>query len=296
MNSLVVLDALLQERHITRTSERLGVSQAAISAALQKLRSSYNDELLVRSGNKMILTELAQELLPRVGGLVQEAKELLVHTSDFEPLTTKRNFCIAGANYIIDWLAPQLTKRFATIAPHASLTFRDATMQDDVQDVSSGKIDLLVVFSRNEPENLKCKTYETDEFVVVMAQDNPLAKNELTKEDYINSPHVWTAYKKKSGDTFLEQDNKRAGVNITPSVVVVNVRSALDIVSNSGSLLLLEKKLVERYAKDFNICTKPVPFAIDSRTTKGYWAGFLTNYAWHRWLREEVQKIYLAEM
>ena len=50
MNLLVVLDALLTERNITRAGERLFLSQSATSGALARLREYFDDQLLVELG------------------------------------------------------------------------------------------------------------------------------------------------------------------------------------------------------------------------------------------------------
>ena len=54
-NLLVVLDAVLTERSITRAAERIHLSQPASSGALARLREFFKDELLVQVGHKMVL-------------------------------------------------------------------------------------------------------------------------------------------------------------------------------------------------------------------------------------------------
>src|SRR3546814_18532758 len=62
LNLLVVLDALLREKSVTKTAERLNVTQPAISAALQRLREYLEDPLLERNGRKVELTQRAKDL------------------------------------------------------------------------------------------------------------------------------------------------------------------------------------------------------------------------------------------
>ncbi|KQP44665.1 LysR family transcriptional regulator [Pseudorhodoferax sp. Leaf274] len=47
LNLLVVLDALLEEKNVTRAAERLHIGQSAASGSLAQLRSYFGDELLV---------------------------------------------------------------------------------------------------------------------------------------------------------------------------------------------------------------------------------------------------------
>jgi len=62
LNLLRSLDALLAERNVTRASERLFVTQQAMSGALRRLREHFENELLVRVGRQMELTPLARSL------------------------------------------------------------------------------------------------------------------------------------------------------------------------------------------------------------------------------------------
>ena len=64
LNLLVVLDALLAERNVSRAGRRVGLSQSAMSAALARLRILFRDPLLVRSGRNLALTQGAEELEP----------------------------------------------------------------------------------------------------------------------------------------------------------------------------------------------------------------------------------------
>ena len=50
LNLLHALYALLEERHVTRAAERCFLSQSAMSRALERLRETFGDVLLVRSG------------------------------------------------------------------------------------------------------------------------------------------------------------------------------------------------------------------------------------------------------
>jgi DNA-binding transcriptional LysR family regulator len=58
LNLLVVFSALMETRSVTRTAERLGLTQPAASASLRRLRAFFGDELLVQVGKRMHPTPL----------------------------------------------------------------------------------------------------------------------------------------------------------------------------------------------------------------------------------------------
>ena len=61
LNLLRVFEALMQERSATRAGERLGLTQSAVSHALNRLRYILKDDLFVR-GPEGIILELAEEI------------------------------------------------------------------------------------------------------------------------------------------------------------------------------------------------------------------------------------------
>ena len=54
MNLLLALHALLEERHVTRAAARVGISQSAMSHALNRLRTLLDDPLFVRTPRGML--------------------------------------------------------------------------------------------------------------------------------------------------------------------------------------------------------------------------------------------------
>lgn len=62
LNLLVVFDAVMQERSVTRAGERLGLSQPAMSHALSRLRHMLKDDLFIRSPKGMLPTPRAEQL------------------------------------------------------------------------------------------------------------------------------------------------------------------------------------------------------------------------------------------
>src|SRR5882762_2374485 len=62
LNLLVVFDAVMQERNVTRADRRLGLSQPAMSHALTWLRYMLKDDLFIRSPKGMLPTQQAEQL------------------------------------------------------------------------------------------------------------------------------------------------------------------------------------------------------------------------------------------
>ena len=147
LNLLRVFDALSEERSVTRAGERLGLTQSAVSHALNRLRYALEDELFLRGPDGMKPTPRAAEIWPEV----RRGMLLLQHAvapSEFDPSTAERVFSIAASTYTGEVLLPHLIKRVRAEAPHVQIHVRnlDLGMPEALE---AGRLDLAVgVFGR----------------------------------------------------------------------------------------------------------------------------------------------------
>ena len=77
LNLLVILDALLEEAHVSRAADRLALSQPAVSAALQRCRNLFRDELLERGRGTMRPTPRAEALRAPLKSVLAEVLRLV---------------------------------------------------------------------------------------------------------------------------------------------------------------------------------------------------------------------------
>src|SRR4029450_3658201 len=77
LNLLVALDALISEAHVGRAAPRIGRSQPTTSHALKRLRTLFDDPLLVQVGARMELTPRAAGLRDAVADALRRVQTLL---------------------------------------------------------------------------------------------------------------------------------------------------------------------------------------------------------------------------
>jgi DNA-binding transcriptional LysR family regulator len=119
-----VLQTLITERSVSRAAMRLHSTQPAVSAQLKRLRALTGDPLLVRSGNGMVPTETALQLLAPAARMLQDADRLFgAHASQrgFEPLTSTAVFRIAASDYLDPLFLPELVAQVKKLAPQVRL-------------------------------------------------------------------------------------------------------------------------------------------------------------------------------
>lgn len=188
LNLLVALAALLDERHVSRAAERIGLSQPATSRALQRLRRTLDDELLVRTRDGYQLTPRAERIRRELAGILPRL-EVVFGTEGFEPATATDTFRLMGTDFAASVIGPGLMRRVSTAAPGVSVVFRQ--WHDGVfEDVSHGLVDLAFAAVSVDP-TLRSELLFEERFVCLMADSHPLAGREsLSLDEFLGVAHV----------------------------------------------------------------------------------------------------------
>jgi DNA-binding transcriptional LysR family regulator len=188
LNLLRVFEALMQERSATRAGERLGLTQSAISHALNRLRYVLKDDLFLRGPDGMQPTPRAAEIAPRLRqGLLQ--LQLALAPTDFIAAETDRRFTITCTEYAGAVLIPGLIARLRAEAPNASLTMLPSNM-GVAEVLRSGRADLAIGSFRRVPEWGISEPLMRENQIWVLRADHPAAGQELTLERLSKLPHL----------------------------------------------------------------------------------------------------------
>ena len=145
LNLLRVFDAMAMELNTTRTGERVGLSQPAVSSALGRLRQILGDELFVREGNRMVPTERALALREPIRLALRQMEDALAAVARFDPAQATQTFRISGSDYFSILLMPRLTAAVMPEAPGVTLQMVDHPSSDAIRLLGEGAIDLAIV-------------------------------------------------------------------------------------------------------------------------------------------------------
>ncbi|HDM8213374.1 TPA: LysR family transcriptional regulator [Vibrio harveyi] len=121
LNLLKTFMVLMQERNMRKASQRLFVSQPAISQALQKLRNHFDDELFVKVKTGLEPTpfaeSLANDITPHLDGLAAAVNR----SHQFDPAEVDNKIRIALAPITMTCLPGFLFEQMRALAPNAQL-------------------------------------------------------------------------------------------------------------------------------------------------------------------------------
>jgi DNA-binding transcriptional LysR family regulator len=257
LNLLRVFDVLLEERSVTRAGARLGLSQSAVSHALNRLRYVLNDEVFVRGPHGMAPTPRAVELGPQVHSALSQLQAAFAPPA-FDPATTERRFAVVAGAYACAVLVPSLVARMADEAPKAELVVAEAAV-DVLEQLDARRADFVIGVVAAAPPRLTHETLLTESLVWVVRAQNPQAQGQIGMEELMSLPHVVI-----SGQTPSPGDPNRSGLSLHASwedygafdaalavsnltrrvgVVLPDSYSALAVVSRSDMVALVPRRL-----------------------------------------------------
>lgn len=283
LSHLLALDALLQEASVSRAARRLGLSTAAMSHALARLRDRLGDPLLVRAGQGMVLTERAVHLKPKVHSVVTQADQLFTTGETFSPETLDREYVISVTDYVSIVLGPVFDAMARQQAPRLRLRLIPTTVED-AEELRQGHSDLAIgVYGQLPPELMQRKLL-TDRLVCVLRKGHPLADKRMTLKRYVDLAHVQVAPRGQPGgsvdDLLRDRGLERRVVRAVPSFQV-----AARLVADSDYVLTVSRRVASTLAESLDITLVEPPFKFDPYAVNLVWHPRVDADAAHRWLR-----------
>lgn len=288
LNLLVVFAALMDTRSVTRTAERLGLTQPAASAALRRLRTYFGDEMLVQVGKRMHTTPFAEALFPQIQRSLHSVEQAIATPAGFDPATATRRFRINASDYVMVAVLVGLARRIAAAAPQIQLEFH-LPSERNAHDLESGKIDLLIT-----PEQFLAPwqpsefLYEEEQVVVGWA-GNPVFAKGLTDDDFFAASHVSVAIGPSRVATFADVQLTRMGRQRRIEIEVASFAGVPWFLQGTSRLAVLHKRLVRAMLPQFDLAFAPMPFPFPRLRELAQFHQARRDDAGLVWLREQLR-------
>ncbi|WP_191229103.1 LysR family transcriptional regulator [Aurantiacibacter xanthus] len=290
LNHLLTLDAVLEHRNLTRAAEQLDVTQGAISQSLSRLRSFFNDELLVRVGNAMEPTALASSLQGPVAEVLGSIESSILAKANFDPLTAQGtlNICMTDLGEFI--FLSELQSRLAQAAPNMSIATRALPDTDLAGYMAKGKIDLAFAGPIDEVADLKVQKILEHELVALVSRECPLP-DRITAEEYVSLPHVVfdSPYIKR---VRIEQTMARMGLTRQIALRTPNALSQPFLLERNPNLIVtVPRILAERMARVLPLRVLQLDFEVPRLDVFQYWHPRFDRHGPSQWLRKLVVEL-----
>ena len=287
LNLLVVFDAVMREKNVTRASKRIGMTQPAVSNALKRLRHLAKDDLFVRTSEGVVPTARAISLGPPIRQAISLVENAFDPTS-FEPKKSSDTFNIAISNYTASIIFPKLAEILEQKAPNINIRSKQLGDVDLLKELEAANIDFIIAGQQliEGKKFMSASLYEED-FGCVVGKNHPLSnKNKLTIKEFAGAKHLMvTTTGKALGfiDYLLDLKGLKRRVAMTVNQFLV----APSIIRKSNMILTCSKRVAERFKLE-KVKILPIPLITETLKLKIIWHKRADSNPGNKWIREQI--------
>jgi DNA-binding transcriptional LysR family regulator len=282
LNLLVPLQALLEERSVTRAAIRVHLSQPAMSRALERLREAFSDDLLIRSGKKYALTPRAAALLEELTLLLPKV-ESLWQKKPFSPVSATGCLKLAMTDQMTALLLPDLITIMSREAPNVDLQivqWRGTSFQD----LLAGQLD-LVVSPLTAPFPLLVERLLPERFVCLVSRNHPLRKKSFKLAEYLAEKHIILEVE-PGQQTLVDRPLSELGKRRKAALLLPFYVLSLDAVENTSLVLTIPERLAIRRMDRRKTRLVQAPEEIPPYYQTMSWSDRLNADPLHSWFRD----------
>jgi len=293
LNLLVVFDAIYRLRNLTAAGRTLGLSQPAMSHALDRLRTTFKDPLFVRLPRGLQPTPLANNLAPALADGLAAIRAGLERRT-FDPATSTRIFRIGMGELSEEIQLPRLLHELSASAPHIRLRTLQVPGPHLSDALGDGEVDMA---TGDYELGAGCRSivlYER-EYACALRADHPVIGDQLTLKQFKAAGHILVAPQ----TTYHHAQNiERAltsrKVNARIAVQISHFHGVMALITSSDLIATIPKRLAQSMRKFANIKVLPPPIPLSKYKVTLYWHERFHRDPGNEWLRAIFIKLFKA--
>jgi DNA-binding transcriptional LysR family regulator len=291
LNLLLVLDALYEEGTLTRTAQRLRLSQPTISAALAKLRRVLGDELFVRVGGVMQPTARAEALQPVVSSVLKTIRIDLLALAGFEPASAAGAFTFSLSDVGELEFLPRLLKRISAEAPNLEIRSVVAKPKDLETAMDSGEVDLAAGYFPDLVSSVfKQQLLFRHRSACIVRRNHPTIGADMSLDDYLAAEHIAVAQEGRVRDV-VDLGLAALGLQRCVGLQTAHFLSVPFIVAASDLIGTIPRPLALYFSVACDLLVIEPPFPVPLIEVKQVWHRRFDGQPRLRWFRHLVAEM-----
>lgn len=282
-NLIAVFDNLWRTHSVGETAVQLGTTQSAVSRALARLRVHFDDQLFVKTNNRMLPTTKADHLAPTVAQIMSLIRDSLLSEIGFDPHRVSKVINVSVADIGEMVLMPELYKALREEAPNCELRTVPLDLDRLRHSLESGAVDLVVHSWPPRSKEIMQQLLFTETFAIVAHPQSPL-KSPISAKQYASMDHATFLASDSTQflDNFLAKHEIHRRVRIrTPHLVAV-----LELVSRfQGLVATVPASLAAVYQTRGLVKVLTSDFPLPTLKVHQYWHRRFDKEPFSMWLR-----------
>jgi DNA-binding transcriptional LysR family regulator len=258
---MLALDALLEEQNVTRAAARLSVSQPALSAQLARLRSLFDDPLLVPalSGRGMIPTPRALVLKGVLRDVLTRFEDVMDGPQEFDPVQSRRSFNIIANDNVAMVIGAALVARLRELgASNIRVAFLPPTLAPLAERLERGEADLAFGANLGSADGLIRRVVYEDRFMTAQRKGHPRGCKPLDIRAYCGLDHLMVSPGGGGFETSVDQALKAIGSQRRVVVSLHGFSQAPAFLAQTDLLCTAPSRFLRLYRDRLDIFETPI--------------------------------------
>lgn len=252
---LLVFRELLRTGRASQAATRLGLSQPAISHALNRLRDLFEDPLFVRRPHGFEPTRRALELGPQVERILELTGQALSRQRGFDPTRSTRHFRFGAPEFVIALIGAGLVERLAAAAPRVTFAVGHASEDEVYQGLRTGEGEFALGRFGAARAGYSVEPLYEDEYCVTVRRGHPKVQGRISQDDWLNLGHI---YAWSPSETVPDEAARRGDPRMLAAVP--QWLTALMLVAATDGIATCPRRLAERHAARLGLQVLDTPF------------------------------------
>ncbi|MGQ7246334.1 LysR family transcriptional regulator [Halomonas sp. V046] len=288
LNLLVALDHMLTLKSVSRAAERMNLTQSAMSNALTRLRSYFDDPLLVQVGRRMELTPRAQAMKHSVRDILVRIEATVDTDLVFDPSQSTRDFRIILSDFTMTALMPRVLE--LADAESSSLNFQLLPqVESPHQAIEKGDADVLIAPAPlTSPEHPSAHLFSESYVCITCSRSRHHGKS-MTLERYTAARHV-QMIPTTGAATFEQQWLEGLGIFRDIALKSYTFASLPHLVVNSDRIATVHRHLAQQYQSILPIEIHSLPFDVPVLEERIQWHAYRDQDPGIRWLTDLMRR------
>ena len=257
-----------------------------MSRVLDRLRSAFDDKLLIRSGRRYERTPRGEVLLAELRDILNRV-DSAVSGNEFAPQHCDTRFRLATTDYASVVFLPRLLHDLETLAPRASLSV-SAWDERCYDDLGTGRLDAAIMSADNPPGSLVCEPLFEEDYVCMVAAGHPIRGTRISLDLYLKHRHavidIVRGWQPSIDQPLVAMGTPRSIAYVTPFL-----GSAVFAIARTSLILTVPRQLALRYQTIVPVRMLSAPREIETFSYSLLWHRRLEASLAHAWFRERVR-------
>ncbi|MEQ9877021.1 LysR substrate-binding domain-containing protein [Pectobacterium aroidearum] len=287
LNLLVTFLVLYRERSVSVAADKLHLGQPAVSGALARLRTLFDDPLFIRTGQVMRPTARADYLATQLSPAFEQLQSVLGEPERFDPLTDSRAITLGMTDWVEIWLMPLLLKRLKANAPHLRINLVATDPFLDVERLENDSVDLVISVASPQAGWLKQRALLSSGFRALWHPQQLALPSPVPLEAYSQQRHLLVTYRERAHgivDDMLEKQ----GMTRTIYYTTPHFSALPGILQHTPSVATVPEKLATLWCQHYGLNDSPVPLDLPTYTLSALWHARQDSNPAIAWLYEQI--------